>query len=362
VIPHAVVGFDIRGLGHDTGRMPQQVRIGTRASALALTQTGHVADALAALADLAVETVRVRTEGDRVRASLATLGGTGVFVTALRDALLDGRCDVAVHSLKDLPTGPADGLVVAAVPPRADARDALCARDRLTLATLPPGARVGTGSPRRAAQLRALRPDLDVVDIRGNVGTRLGRVRGLDPTTVADGAHVGPDAPHPGVATDAPRGDLDAVVLAAAGLGRLGRLDAVSEWFEPDVLAPAPGQGALAVEVRTDDADADTPLADALRALDHTPTRRAVVAERAVLARLEAGCAAPIGAWGRLDEATGTLALDAVVAAVDGSRVLRLAARGPVGDDGEADALGSRLAEDLLAAGAADLAPLGPRP
>ena len=313
--------------------MPQQVRVGTRASALALTQTGHVADALAALGGLAVETVRVRTQGDRVRASLATIGGTGVFVTALRDALLDGRCDVAVHSLKDLPTGPAEGLVIAAVPPRQDPRDALCARDRLTLATLPAGARVGTGSPRRAAQLRALRPDLDVVDIRGNVGTRLGRVRGLDPTTHAAGAHVGPEAPHPGVATDAPRGDLDAVVLAAAGLARLGRLDAVSETLEPDVLAPAPGQGALAVEVRAADATGDTALADALRALDHAPTRRAVVAERAVLARLEAGCAAPIGAWGRLDEATGTLVLDAVVAAPDGSRVLRLAARGPADDD-----------------------------
>ncbi|SFJ60758.1 hydroxymethylbilane synthase [Cellulomonas sp. KH9] len=340
--------------------MPQQVRVGTRASALALTQTGHVADALAALGGLAVETVRVRTQGDRVRASLATIGGTGVFVTALRDALLDGRCDVAVHSLKDLPTGPAEGLVIAAVPPRQDPRDALCARDGLTLATLPAGARVGTGSPRRAAQLRALRPDLDVVDIRGNVGTRLGRVRGLDPTTHAAGAHVGPEAPHPGVATDAPRGDLDAVVLAAAGLARLGRLDAVSETLEPDVLAPAPGQGALAVEVRAADATGDTALADALRALDHAPTRRAVVAERAVLARLEAGCAAPIGAWGRLDEATGTLVLDAVVAAPDGSRVLRLAARGPADDDAAADALGRRLAEDLLHAGATDLAPLGP--
>ncbi|MDQ0425490.1 MULTISPECIES: hydroxymethylbilane synthase [Cellulomonas] len=338
--------------------MPQDVRIGTRASALALTQTGHVADALAALGDLAVDTVRVRTEGDRTRASLASLGGTGVFVTALRDALLDGRCDVAVHSLKDLPTGPADGLVIAAVPERADARDALCARDGLTLATLPAGARVGTGSPRRAAQLRALRPDLDVVDIRGNVGTRLGRVRGLDPTTVATGDHGA--APHPGVGTDAPRGDLDAVVLAAAGLGRLGRLDAVTEWFDPAVLAPAPGQGALAVEVRTTDAEAATPLADALRALDHAPTRRAVVAERAVLARLEAGCAAPIGAWGRLDDATGELVLDAVVAAVDGARVLRLGARGPGDDDAAADRLGRRLAEDLLDAGAADLAPLGP--
>lgn len=336
--------------------MPQHVRIGTRASALALTQTGHVADALAALADLTVETVRVRTEGDRVRASLASLGGTGVFVTALRDALLGGRCDVAVHSLKDLPTGPADGLVVAAVPPRADARDALCARDGLTLAALPTGSRVGTGSPRRAAQLRALRPDLDVVDVRGNVGTRLGRVRGLDPTTHA----VGHAAPHPGAAADAPRGDLDAVVLAAAGLGRLGRLDAVTQWLDPDVMAPAPGQGALAVEVRTADAAADTPLAAALRALDHPATRRAVVAERAVLARLEAGCAAPIGAWGRLDD--GTLTLDAVVAAPDGSRVLRRSARGPADDDAAADALGRRLAEDLLAAGADALAPLGPRP
>ncbi|UZN03169.1 hydroxymethylbilane synthase [Cellulomonas sp. S1-8] len=339
--------------------MPQQVRIGTRASALALTQTGHVADALASLGDLTVETVRVRTQGDLVRASLTTLGGTGVFVTALRDALLTGRCDVAVHSLKDLPTGPAAGLVVAAVPARADARDALCARDGLTLALLPAGARIGTGSPRRAAQLRALRPDVEVVDIRGNVGTRLGRVRGLDPTTVADGPHVGTAAPHPGAAADAPRGDLDAVVLAAAGLARLGRLDAVTELFAPDVLAPAPGQGALAVEVRTADAHADTPLAAALRALDDPPTRRAVVAERAVLARLEAGCAAPIGAWGRLVGADGALELDAVVAAVDGSRVLRRGIRGPAADDAAADALGRHLAEDLLDAGAADLAPLG---
>ena len=339
--------------------MAQQVLVGTRASALALTQTGHVADALASLGDLEVETVRVRTEGDRVRTSLASLGGTGVFVTALRDALLDGRCDVAVHSLKDLPTGPADGLVIAAVPRRADPRDALCARDGLTLAGLPAGARVGTGSPRRAAQLRALRPDLDVVDIRGNVGTRLGRVRGLDATTAAGGRHVGPDAPHPGAAADAPRGDLDAVVLAAAGLARLGRLDAVTELFDPDVLAPAPGQGALAVEVRTADASADTALAGALRALDDAATRRAVVAERAVLAQLEAGCAAPIGAWGRLDDTTGDLVLDAVVAAVDGSRVLRLATRAAAADDSAADALGRRLADDLLAAGAADLAPLG---
>ncbi|MBC7291311.1 MAG: hydroxymethylbilane synthase, partial [Actinotalea sp.] len=173
------------------------VRVGTRGSALALTQTGHVADALVgtgALGDRAVELTRVRTEGDVSRAPLASLGGTGVFVTALRDALLSGVCDVAVHSLKDLPTAPAEGLVVAAVPGRANHRDALCARDGLTLEALPHGARVGTGSPRRAAQLRAARPDLEIVDIRGNVDTRLGRVPGL------------------GERADAP-GDLDAVVL-----------------------------------------------------------------------------------------------------------------------------------------------------
>ena len=311
-----------------------QVRIGTRASALALTQTGHVAADLAA-AGLEVETVRVRTEGDRNRASLAALGGTGVFVTALRDALLDGRCDVAVHSFKDLPTGAAPGLVVAAVPLRQDPRDALCARDGLTLAALPAGARVGTGSPRRAAQLRAARPDLDVVDLRGNVDTRLGRVAGGS----------GP-------------GDLDAVVLARAGLARLGRLDAVTEVFEADVMLPAPGQGALAVEVRAEDADGDGPLAAALRTLDDRATRLAVTAERALLARLEAGCAAPVGALAVPVEC-GDLLLEAVVAGLDGTRVLRRTLRAPAPDVMAASDLGVRMADALLADGAAELAPLG---
>ncbi|WP_273652737.1 hydroxymethylbilane synthase [Cellulomonas fimi] len=322
--------------------MPQHVRIGTRASTLALTQTGHVADALAAHGDLDVETVRVRTDGDRLTGSLATLGGTGVFVTALRDALLDGRCDVAVHSLKDLPTGDADGLVVAAVPPREDPRDALCARDGLTLAELPQGARVGTGSPRRAAQLLRARPDLDVVDIRGNVDTRLGRVAG-SPT--------GP-------------GDLDAVVLARAGLARIGRLAAVTELFDADVMLPAPGQGALAVETRATGLTTDlaTPLAAALASLDHRPTRVAVLAERALLARLEAGCAAPVGALATLDG--DTLTLDAVVVRTDGSAALS-GRRGttlggtPAEDAVAARALGAALADDLLARGAADLADLG---
>ncbi len=342
--------------------MPQQVRIGTRASTLALTQTGHVADALAAHGGLDLETVRVRTDGDRFTGSLASLGGAGVFVTALRDALLDGRCDVAVHSLKDLPTADAPGLVLAAVPPREDPRDALCARDGLTLAGLPEGSRVGTGSPRRAAQLLAARPDLDVVDIRGNVDTRLGRVAG---------STTGP-------------GDLDAVVLARAGLARIGRLEAVTELFGPDVMLPAPGQGALAVETRAGGLTTDVvaPLAAALRALDHRPTRLAVLAERALLARLEAGCAAPVGTLAVLAD-DGTLTLEAVVVRTDGTASLRRSgqvvltpASGPDGPTGGHDvgsasdegtsaadataahALGVALADDLLAAGAGDLADL----
>jgi hydroxymethylbilane synthase len=322
------------------------VRVGTRASTLALTQTGMVADALTGslpgslpgTAELRTELVRITTEGDRLTGSLVALGGTGVFVTALREALLDGRCDVAVHSLKDLPSAPADGLVIAAVPEREDPRDALCARDGLTLATLPAGARVGTGSPRRGAQLRAARPDLVVVDIRGNVDTRLRRV-----------------AP----------GDLDAVVLARAGLARLGRLDAVTDVLQPATMAPAPGQGALAVEVRADAvADGATPLARALAALDHLPSRLAVTAERALLARLEAGCAAPIGAHGRLDG--DVLRLDVVVLRVDGSGALRRSVSVDLASAGDvparlvaAERLGTRAAEELLAGGAADLAELG---
>lgn len=326
------------------------LRLGTRGSALALTQTQMVADALAArLAGAGggdgagegtdgVELVRVRTDGDRLPGSLASLGGTGVFVTALREALLEGRCDLAVHSMKDLPTAPPAGLRLAAVPERADPRDALCARDGLTLATLPAGARVGTGSPRRAAQLLAARPDLDVVDIRGNVPTRLGRVAG----------HERPETTDPG--------DLDAVVLAMAGLARLGRLDVVTEALDPAVMLPAPAQGALAIEAA---GPLDSAAEAALAALDHLPTRIAVLAERSLLATLEAGCAAPVGALGRFDGTT--LHLDAVACAPDGSR--RLAASGDVvlGDDAlalteaAAVALGERVARDLLARGAADL-------
>lgn len=318
--------------------MPLPVRVGTRASTLALTQTGHVADALTALGAGAHELVRVRTDGDRLTGSLATLGGTGVFVTALRDALLDGRCDVAVHSFKDLPTAPAPGLVVAAVPVRQDPRDALCARDGATLATLPAGASVGTGSPRRAAQLLAARPDLRVVDIRGNVDTRLRRIED----------------------------DLDAVVLASAGLARLGRLDAVTDALPLDVMTPAPAQGALAVEVRAADAVGGSPLARALAELDHRPTHLAVLAERALLNRLEAGCAAPVGAHATLGD-DGTLTLSAVVLRTDGTASLHRSASAllpaapaddPAGTALAAAALGVRVAETLLADGAADLAGL----
>lgn len=293
--------------GHDLPDRP--LRLGTRASALATSQSGWVADRLRA-AGVRVELVHVRTEGDVSRASLRQIGGTGVFASALRDALRAGEVDLAVHSLKDLPTAAEPGLVVAAVPEREDPRDALVARDGLTLDALPRGASVGTGSPRRAAQLALARPDLDVRDIRGNVGTRIGLVRD---------------------------GQLDAVVLACAGLSRLGRAGEATDRLDPDVMLPAAGQGALAVECRED----DRPLARFLRdVLEDAPTRAAVTAERAVLARLEAGCTAPVGALARAG-ADGALALTAFVALGDVPRRHAETGSDPV-------ALGHEVAEHLL--------------
>lgn len=327
----------------ETGRVSTPpLRLGTRASALATTQSGTVARRLEELLDRPVELVHITSQGDADRTTpLASLGGAGVFVAALREALLDDRCDIAVHSLKDLPTAQPDELRIVS-PEREDPRDALCARDGRTLDTLPRGGRVGTGSPRRAAQLRAARPDLDVVDIRGNVGTRLARALGDE-------------------------ADLDAVVLAFAGLARLERTDVVSELLDPLVVAPAPGQGALAVEARTADLTADAELARAFAALDHRPTRLAVTAERAVLARLEAGCSAPIGAYARLED--GALALAAVVSRVDGTEQLSHTARVEIAShvaDDDADPaaydLGVRVAERLLADGAARLAELTAAP
>jgi hydroxymethylbilane synthase len=294
------------------------LRLGTRGSALALAQSQQTAEALTAKTGIPVELVRITTYGDTSTEALAQIGGTGVFVNGLRDALFAGDIDFAVHSLKDLPTTAPEGLFLAAVTERADVNDVLVARDGLTLAELPAGARVGTGAPRRMAQLRLLRPDLDVVAIRGNVDTRIGFVR---------------------------KGEFDAVVLALAGLQRLGRSTEATEVFSPDVMLPSPGQGALAVECR------DPALLGVLGMLDHLATRAAVTAERTMLAVLEAGCSAPVGGYA-VAENHKTLSLTGTVATVDGSSGLRLSR---TGDFDEPEALGRRLAEELLADGARDL-------
>ncbi|WBL17941.1 hydroxymethylbilane synthase [Citricoccus sp. NR2] len=324
-------------------------RVGTRGSALATTQTTTVADALARTSGREYELKIIRTEGDITTGSLASLGGTGVFASALRAAILDGEVDLAVHSLKDLPAKQPEGLEIVAIPERVDVRDALCARDGLTLETLPRGARVGTGSPRRVAQLLAARPDLEMVDIRGNVPTRLARVPGLE-------SHDD----HAPAAAGSPRGDLDAVVLACAGLDRIDMDWAITERLDPAVVLPAPGQGALAIESRPELAGAASPHPELTRALaeyDDAATRVQVTAERALLSRLEAGCAAPLGALGRFG--SGTLVLDAVVAAHDGSRVLRRNEQITLAVDPAeeaaleaARALGVEVAEALLADGA----------
>lgn len=296
------------------------VRVATRGSALALAQAGQFAADLASVLGRDVALHQVTTHGDVDPGSLTQIGGTGVFVGAVRSAVLEGEADVAVHSLKDLPTAPHEHLRLAAVPTRADARDALCARDGLTLAQLPPGARIGTGSPRRRAGLLALRPDIVAVELRGNVDTRLGKVAA---------------------------GELDAVVLAQAGLERLELTGAITESFAPEVLLPAPGQGALAVEVRSDESDPE--LLAALQSLDDPATRAAATAERGVLAALEAGCSAPVGAYAWLVR-PGVLRLDAAV--LGAATVVRKSVEGPVEEPAE---LGLALAADLLAAGAADL-------
>lgn len=298
------------------------LRVGTRGSALALAQSGRVAARLGALAGSDADLVRIRTQGDVNQGPLTSIGGTGVFVKEVRSRLLAGDVDVIVHSLKDLPTANAPGIALAAVPEREDSADALCARDNLTLDTLPRGAAVGTGSPRRAAQLLRQRPDLLVTAIRGNVDTRLSLVTA---------------------------GSLDAVVLAAAGLARLGRLEAMSQRLGPELMLPAPAQGALAVEARTAEAF-DSWYADALRQLDHRPTRFAVTAERSLLAALEAGCTAPVGAFATVDD--DQLTLTGAVIAVDGSREIRGTMTGAVADGAR---LGIELATALIDDGAAAL-------
>lgn len=307
--------------------MTAPLRLGTRGSALAMAQSGHVAEALTAATGRPVELVEVVTAGDRSTAPVQRLG-VGVFVSALRDALTAGEIDFAVHSYKDLPTAAAPGLHVAAVPPRQDPRDALVATNGRTLAELPPGARVGTGALRRIAQLHALGMQLEVSPIRGNVDTRLGRV-------------LGPDA------------DLDAVVLARAGLNRIGRADVITETLDPMLMLPAPAQGALAVECRADDQD----VIEMLALLDHEPSRAAITAERALLATLEAGCSAPVAAYAVLAEGEPTdegdvnqeIYLRGAVISPDGTRDLRLSRTGTPADAAE---IGKALAAELLELGA----------
>ncbi|MDK1347344.1 hydroxymethylbilane synthase [Streptomyces sp. 378] len=308
------------------------LRLGTRRSRLAMAQSGQVAEAVSRVTGRPVELVEITTYGDVSREALAQIGGTGVFVTALRDALLKGEVDFAVHSLKDLPTTQPDDLVVAAVPVREDPRDVIVARDALKFTDLPSGARIGTGSPRRMAQLNAYARshglDIATVPIRGNVDTRIGFVRS---------------------------GELDAVVLAAAGLNRIGRGDEVTDFLSVDTVLPAPGQGALAIECTAANAD----LVAALAELDDPFTRIAVTAERSLLAALEAGCSAPVGALADLladGQIVKEMRLRAVVGTTDGTRMVQLSTTGPVPEthDG-AMALGRELAAEMLAQGAAGL-------
>ncbi|WP_327146758.1 hydroxymethylbilane synthase [Nocardia sp. NBC_01327] len=301
-------------------------RIGTRGSLLALTQAGHVRDALIGAGQQA-ELVIVKTAGDKSSAPVQTIG-VGVFTAALRDELAAGTVDIAVHSYKDLPTAQDPRFDIAAIPPREDPRDALVARDGLVLGELPAGSRIGTSAPRRASQLLALGLGVEIVPLRGNLDTRIGKVA---------------------------NGELDAVVVARAGLARIGRLDAITESLEPVQMLPAPAQGALAVECRSE----DTELVTILSALDDAGTRAAITAERALLAELEAGCTAPIGALAEVVESLDDdgrvideLSLRGCVAAIDGSDTIRASVVGSLADAAE---LGRALARELLELGARDL-------
>lgn len=302
------------------------IRVGTRGSLLATTQAQTIADALTAAGHPA-ELVIIKTEGDASARPVAEIG-VGVFTTAIRVALRNNEVDVAVHSYKDLPTAPEDDLTIAAVPTRVDPRDALVSRDGLVLGELPPGSVVGTSAPRRAAQLRALGLGLEIRPLRGNLDSRLGKVAS---------------------------GELDAVVVARAGLVRIGRTEVVTEALDPVVMLPAPAQGALAVECRSDDAE----LVRVLAELDDPSTRAAIEAERSVLAALEAGCTAPVGAIAEVVESIdedgrifAELSLRAAVAAEDGSDVIRASVVGPVD---RAVELGKDLAAELLELGAGEL-------
>jgi len=295
-----------------------QVRLGTRASPLARWQANWVSRRLAELgAD--VKLVPIRTAGDRLRGPIAAGSAVGVFTKELQHSLLDGRIDLAVHSLKDLPTERVEGLSLAAVPERAAVADALVSVRYASLEALPGAAVVGTGSLRRRAQLLCVRPDLAMKQVRGNVDTRLRKLS---------------------------EGQYDALVLAEAGLVRLECEDTIRERLPTSIMLPAVGQGALGLETRGDDG----PLRELLSGLDHPPTHAAVTAERAMLSALAGGCLAPIAAWGRVED--GRLILSARVLSSDGRRRLDASV---TGDPEDADELGRRAAEELLAQGAAEL-------
>ncbi len=295
-----------------------ELRIGSRGSALALWQANFIRGRLREISGIECEVVVIRTSGDRFpRAAISELSVKGVFIKELEDALLDRSVDLAVHSMKDVPTKIPDGLVFPAIPSREDPSDCLVSRSGAKWRELPPGARVGTGSLRRQAQLRRVRPDLDIRELRGNVDTRLKKLDG---------------------------GEFDAIVLAKAGLDRLGLSRRITDVFSSHTMLPAAGQGALGIECRADD-QATRVL---LEKLDHPDTRAAVTAERALLAELEGGCQLPLGAQGRV--ANGRLMLDAVVLALDGTDALR---RAGSGEASQAEEIGRRLGRELIAAGAA---------
>jgi hydroxymethylbilane synthase len=294
------------------------LRLGTRGSALALAQSRLVAEAITSTIGRPVELVEIETDGDRSTAPVPELG-VGVFVSALRDALSAKEIDLAVHSYKDLPTAPVDGLTIAAVPRREDPRDVVVTLSGSPLAELPAGARIGTGALRRVAQLRQLGRGYECVPMRGNVDTRLRKLAA---------------------------GEVEAVVLAAAGLRRLGRGADVGHLLDPEVMLPAPAQGALAVECRT----GDHSLVEQLALLDDEHSRAAVIAERTLLATLEAGCSAPVAALATVSDQE--IALTAAVFALDGSRALRHRGTAALSD---AFGLGSRLAAQLLTDGADQL-------
>ena len=295
------------------------IRIGTRGSQLALWQANWVADELRQLgAD--VELIEITTSGDAQQTGpIAAVGLQGVFTKEVQAAVLAGQADVAVHSLKDLPTEQVAGLVLGAVPERENVADALVTNSAKTLAELSAGARVGTGSSRRQSQLKHLRPDLEVVGIRGNVDTRL---RKLDD------------------------GEYDAILLAAAGLRRLGWVDRITELLQPPQMLPAVGQGALGIECRADDSIAQ----ELLGQLDHHETHQATAAERVMLALLHGGCSVPVGGWGRIEN--GQLVLDGLVGNLDGTQILK--ANG-TGELAESEQIGQQVAEQLLAQGAAEI-------